>query len=310
MAFQGSDPMIYATQQIDGQNRKWHETDIYRKLAKISALGFRWNPETNTLVHDGKPQVGIQTPWVHARGDWKYRCGFDHHILFNQFNVIAPSCLNCWKVCMGLPTFKDLMLMEEIQRQLPDDCPCKCGIEVRDYTPKEYGAYFYTRSLEEGRERYEQIKDIVTKNFDNGKEIADGIVLKRGCTEFEMVQGPSNYWHLTPQQAELYEFIDAHVVDRRGHVNQQESIKRYVKQNWILWAHSHGDFTYLPWNGGKKLFPDYVTYHTGDIDKIHADIKASIDSLYEKPRPTEEEVDLSTVEEFSKEVIGEQDELT
>jgi len=311
MGFRGSDARIYAQQQIKGKNREWHEADVFRKLAKIASLGFRWDIERHVLKKDGPYMIGTETPWIHARGSHKVRCGFDHYIAFNEFGVISPKCLSCWKVCMGLPDFKSLMFMEEVQEQLPMDCPCKCGIEVRDYTPREYGAYFYNRSLEEGRDKYEFVKDLVEKHFENGKELAKDIILKRGCTEYEMIKGPSNYWHTSKKDEKIYELLDAYVEDRRSHVHQDATVKAYIRQNWILWAHSHGDFSYLPWNEEEKLFPSVVTYHEGDIEGIKKDLDTSIKMASgEKQTEVHTPVDMSTVEEYVSEVIGDLDETT
>lgn len=313
MGFGSSPGMIYATQQIGGVNRRWHESDIFRKLGRVSALGFRWDNDRHVLIKDGPFTVGIETPWVHAEGSHKNRCGFDHFIAFNEFKIISPKCLNCWKVCVGLPTFASLMRMEEIQSQMPDGLPCKCGIEVRDYTPKEYGAYFYAHSLEEGRDMYEDVCTVIKKNMEGGKKIAKGAILKRGCTEFEMVKGPSNFWHLSDQERDVYELLDSVVEDRRSHAHQDRTIKNYVKQNWLLWAHSHGDMTYLPWNDNRPLFPGYVSYHKGDIEDIKKDLAKSVDMAKKANVPTppvQEPIDMDTVEEYASEVIGDQDELT
>jgi hypothetical protein len=306
----GMNEQVYATRQIHGTHRKWLENDPVRKLQKVHAAGYVWDPETSKLKRPGPFGMTFATPWVHARGSHKYNCGFDHHIAFDLFGIISPTCLGCWKVCMGLPDFASLMEMADIQEQLPIDIPCKCGIETRDYTSKSYGAYFYTRSLDEGRDRYEVVKQTVLDNMTRGKEIAEGMVLKRGCTEFEMVKGPSPYWHITPKEMELYELMRAYVLDRGAVLSQHPMIQNYVKQTWIPWAHSRGDFSYLPWNDGKKLFPDYVSYHEGDINDIKRDlVLAQTQGTIPKDVKQPEPIDIEKVD-YSEDVIGEEDELT
>jgi hypothetical protein len=190
--------------------------------------------------------------------------------------------------------------MEEIQKQLP--FACKCGVERREYTPRHYGAYFYNTSLEEGVDKYHTIVDLVKKNMNNGEELAEGIILKRGCTEYEMIKGPSPFWQMTEKEEEMYEMVSAYVEDYRSNARQPEMVKNFVRQEWIRWAHSHGDFSYLPWNGGVKLYPDYVTYHEGDVEDIKKDLEMAQESL--KPQSAPEPV------EYEKEVIGDLDELT
>ena len=198
---------------------------------------------------------------------------------------------------MGLPNFASLMEMEEIQQQLP--FACKCGMERRDYTPKHYGAYFYNTSLEEGVDKYHTVVDLVTKNMTNGEEIAKNVILKRGCTEYEFIKGPSPYWHMTDKEEEMYDMLTAYVENYRSNHRQPDLIKNFVRQEWLRWAHSNGDFSYLPWNGGVKLYPDYVTYHEGDVELIKKDLETALESV--KPTPPVK---------YDKEVIGDEDELT
>lgn len=288
---------IRLTQQVKGMNREWMEADPFTKLASLQSRNFFWDPATLTLQR--KRPIGLtpQTPWCHSIGSHKVNCAFDHHIAFELFNIIPPKCLRCWKVCLGMPTFSSLMEMEEIQQQLP--FPCKCGAELRDYTPKHYGAYFYNTSLEEGIDKYHTVVDLIKNNMTDGEEISKGIILKRGCTEYEFIKGPSPYWHMTDKEEEIYDMLTAYVENYRSNFRQDDHIKNHVRQEWIRWAHSHGDFSYLPWNGGVKLYPDYVTYHEGDVELIKKDMEMALDSV--KPIPPVK---------YDKEVIGDLDELT
>ena len=183
------------------------------------------------------------------------------------------------------------------------DVPSKCGIEMRDYTPKHYGGYFYTHSLEEGRERYEQVRKGVDEAIDGGKDLS--VILKRGCTEYEMIKGPSVYWHNTAEESKMLELIDAFVDLSRSNNRQSEMVKNSVRLKWALWAHSNGDFTYKELNNGKALFPDYVKYHEGDIEDIKKDLESAQEEM--KLREINYMNKLKDVPEESK---GEQDELT
>jgi len=304
MSFKSASPQIYATMNVKGEFRKWMDNDIFKRLAALAGGGWYWDSATMTLKKPGPQTIALETPWIHCNVGHSKNCNFDHHIAFTHFHIIPPKCQSCWKVCMGLPDFESLMFMEELQTSM--EWPCKCGIELRDYTTKKYGAYFYTNSLEEGRERYQNIVDIVSQYMTNGKEIAEGIILKRGCTEFEMIKGPSPYWHMTAAEEKLYEMLISHVDLPKNQAKQPDIMKNYVRQNWILWAHSHGDMSYLKWNDNTPLFPDYVKYHKGDIEEIKKDMADALESVQPKTKSTEE---LPTVH-YEKEVIGEQDELT
>jgi hypothetical protein len=289
---------------IKGEMRRWMEMDVFKKLSGLAGNGWAWDSGTMTLSQPGPKTMAIDTPWSHATVSHDKNCNFDHHIVFDKFGIIPPKCLKCWKVCMGLPNFATLMEMENLQSQMP--WPCKCGIELRDYTTKHYGAYFYNNTLEEGRDKYHIIKDIVEKHLPNGKEIAKNIILKRGCTEFEMIKGPSPYWHMDEKEEEMYELLCSHVVMPRNNAKQPELMKNYVHQTWALWAHANGDLSYRPWNDGELLFPDYVRYHEGDLEEIKKELALALESVQDKP---DTEV-IPEMPKYEEEVKGDHDELT
>jgi hypothetical protein len=314
MSFLQSNPKIYQTQQLDGMARQWMNGDVFKKLAKLQPLGYYWDSTSHRLTKNVPHSFSTNTPWVHGPNSHRVNCGFDHHVAFDHFNIIPPKCLACWKVTCGLPSFHHLMIMMEIQQQL--DFPCKCGIELRDYTPTTYGCYFYNVGFDEGRDKYEIVKQIIIDNMPDGKEIAEKLILKRGCTEYEMVKGPSPYWHMTPKEEDLYDLLCAYVDSRVSMHRQYPSVQNYVKQNWMIWAHSHGDFSYMPYNGGKKLFPEYVKYHKGDRELIKYDLQQALQSVrpdfkdIEIPDRMEKSEDTPEMPKYDNEVIGEHDELT
>jgi hypothetical protein len=162
------------------------------------------------------------------------------------------------------------MTVFEMQKQqaAQHKFPCKCGIEVRDYTPKHYGAYYYADSLDEGYDMYDVVAHELKENVGDKAHA----ILKRGCTEFEFIKGPSPRWHRSPRDEKIEELIDCYLEVATNNNEQTELVKNHVFLKWILWAHSNGDMTYKPWNGGKDLFPDYVSYH----DKDRATMKQEV----------------------------------
>jgi hypothetical protein len=161
--------------------------------------------------------------------------------------------------------------MEQLLHNL--DLPSKCGIELRDYTPKHYGAYFYCDGFDQGRERYAEIRKAIDDNIElTDKDKPIDVILKRGCTEFEMIKGPSPYWSCSGADLEMYKLAEAFIEINRGNSSQDPLQKTNVRCKWMLWAHSNGDMSYLPYNGGEKLFPGYVSYHEGDVDDVKRDL--------------------------------------
>lgn len=270
MGFLQSPSAIYDTIKWKGYSGELEHSDFVTLLMPVQQLGFQWDAG-KTLLRQPKAFDGMinETPWIHARHGHSKRCGFDHNICFNLYRIIPPRCLNCWKVCCGFKTFKQLVACKELQESM--NVPSKCGIEVRDYTPKHYGAYWYNDSLDQGYECYERVRKLLDEHV--GTE-EDGVhcILKRGCTEFEMIKGPSPGWHMTRDEEAMLNLLEGMVEVQSSNNRQRDFVKNHVWFKWMLWAHANGDFSYLPWNDGERLFPDYVTYHDKDPVKMKQEL--------------------------------------
>jgi hypothetical protein len=294
MAFLQSAPQIYQQMQLEGLAGKWNKRDIYTLLSPLLSAGFQWDLETGTLTQ-GKGTVQPNTPWVHQREPSCKRCNLDHAILFNTWAIIPPRCLECWKVVVTPKNFSELLELEKLENGM--NRPCKCGIELRDYTPKHYGGYFYNNSLDEGRECFELVRDLVSKHI--SKETGEQVILKRACTEFEMIKGPSLFWHNTREEERIIELVDTYVDAAKSTMGQPELIKNHVRLKWVLWAHANGDMSYQDYNGGKSLFPDYVSYHEGDINDVKADLAVARASAKANILPKQSEEFLKFASEFA-----------
>jgi hypothetical protein len=222
-----------------------------------------------TAPSDG---VLFETPWHHARHLCNMQCYRDHHIKFKFFGYIPPRCLECWKIVVMPRTLKELMKLKNLQKEL--DVPGKCGIELRHYTSRTYGGYFYTNSLDEGQRRYKQVREAVSDNI--GAFV--NVILKRGCTEMEMLGGPSDMWAISDNFIELDEKINNYcefnhaAVLNRGH---GDLAYNRAMQLWIDWAYAIGDETSKEYNGGKPLYPAPVTYHDKDAGALKVQLAAN-----------------------------------
>jgi len=273
MSFEKSGPRIYKTMQLDGEmHRMAKEDDVISVLSPFEGQGFGWNAAIGQLSKVGgsdKYEV-FSTPWCHARHLNTKRCALDHQLIFKLYGIIPPRCMSCWKTCMALKNFDELMTWQKVQTD-EMNIPAKCGIELRDYTPRHYGAYHYAGSLDEGVEMYEFVHGLAKKYL--SEETANSVILKRACTEFEMEKGPSTHWHLGEEEERILNLIETYVHYPTGLVGQNKALAHpYVKLKWLLWAHHNGDFSYLPYNGNKKLFPDVVTYHDKDLQSMKHDM--------------------------------------
>jgi hypothetical protein len=281
MNFGGSDSKIYGAMQKGGLLKNWSKEDWYSILSGIQASGrFAWSAEKMKLTNPNPLIAHAETPWCHAKHCPRKNCAMDHHVLFNGFGIIHPRCLECWKVVASPNNFDELIQVERLQRAL--DIPCKAGIELRDYTPRHYGSYYYCHSVEEGRERYKQVRELM----DEINPDID-VILKRGCTEYEMVKGPSVFWHITDEQLEFAENVEHFVTVPENDNDQPQLMKRHVRCKWALWAHANGDMSYKKYNGDLELFPKCVTYHKGDLADVvhdialgHAHAKSGMDAKF------------------------------
>lgn len=267
-----SDTNIYRQMNWGGELLNLTTKDMISLLKPIENLGFKWSIDSERLERPFARQnrfAMYETPWCHARHLPGKHCALDHQVTFNCFHIIHPRCMECWKTVLTPRTFDELMTWKKIQEQ-EIGFACKCGIEMRDYTPKFYGAYHYAHSLDEGRQQYEVVYKLAKKYLSD--ETAENVLLKRACTEYEMIKGNSSHWHLTERDERLLELIDVYVDLPFAVKTQPQFTKPHVMLKWALWAHMNGDFSYVSYNGGKKLFPDYQKYHEGNIDGLKHDL--------------------------------------
>jgi len=269
MGFKTSDKKIYDLMIEEGLAAKWKSEDFISLFSRFKKLGFRWNPATCRYDQFAAPEITQNTPWNHTRPDPRLKCTLDHSILFNEYGIISTRCLNCWKVVVTPRTFSELLTLEKLQIQM--DCASKCGVEVRDYVPKFYGGYFYNVGPEAGLNRYKQVRESISDIISPDVSV----ILKRGCTEYEYAKGTQ--WSISEDQLGIQQMIDLLVSINNGLMDQPNFVKSHVRRSWMLWAHMNGDFSYMEYNGGKKLFPDYKQYQNMSLEEIKESIKIKKD---------------------------------
>ncbi len=138
------------------------------------------------------------------------------------------------------------------------DVYSKCGVEVRKYVSGLYGGYFYIDNAEEGQDRYRQIRKLVDDNL--SEKVA--VILKRGCTEYEMQYGRSDMWGFPDEKQLMKEKkIDEMYVVENHDLPQSDFLKAKAILGWIEFAFEHGDETYKQFTGGQTLGLLPVTYH-------------------------------------------------
>jgi len=195
------------------------------------------------------------------------RCNIFLDHIFGKLGFVHSFCYDCYKVVARPKTVVQLFKMLDLQKEM--NLPSKCGVEVRSFVPHYYGAYWYTRSIEEGQEVYHRVRTKVDYEIDKGISI----VLKRACTEYEMEFGDSSKWEMPENQAEKEkEFEEIYTRDLKAPYKTPSKIEAYIKSKWIVFAATQKipDMTYLELTDGKPLVPhvQYKTYHSKPLIKV------------------------------------------
>jgi hypothetical protein len=244
-------------------------SDYYLYLAKNDILD-RIKPMLEKQGYylrdeDGKITAELHqtwnTPWHHTNDDGKSDCYLWHSILFDVCGFIPTGCLSCFKVVVRPKTLKQLFALLDLQQTM--DRPCKCGIEVRQTVRGNYGGYFYNRSLESGLACYKDVKKAISEDSILAP-LAEKVILKRGCTEFEMSCGRSDQWNITQDNFEVERRLSDLIV-RKTSLVQPEWVLNHIHANWIKLAWSVDDPTVEEFTGGVPLYQPVMQYQTCEL---------------------------------------------
>lgn len=205
--------------------------------------------------------------WYHVKL-FKRDCLYWHSVMNLPFlgkgkSFVPTACMDCWKVVARPRNFDEAMRTLEIMKDLR--LMSKIGTEQRNTVPALWGAYFYNNTKREGLDCYQEVyaalRDPIFGDVPED-ELDKVLLLKRGCTEYEQgVNGPSNTWQPFPGQENLEKYLKSRIEIMQANEGQSDFLKEMVLENWKPWAHSRGDLSYVPYNEGKRLTPEYVTYH-------------------------------------------------
>ena len=248
--------------------------DVIRLLADPLKSGVLSLRESDGRII-GRTTPAWDTPWVHVKNSYQVNCWFWKQIIFDHIvckqlsegNRFVPmGCQDCYKVVARPKTVRQLFALEALQERLKH--PSKCGIEIRPEVFGNYGGYFYNRGLPAGVECYKKVRQAVDEDPELGSEIL--VLLKRGCTEMEMGVGPSDKWHISPEQETFETRLSQLFVTDVQVIKQSDHAKDAVRHKWLLRAWDIGDETAKEYNDDLPFFPPYVTYHHLADEKIDA----------------------------------------
>lgn len=188
---------------------------------------------------------------------WPYPCKkllflFEH--IYERAQV-PWICRNCYKVKIKPRTVRELVAVLDATVRKPYPSKFQPDIDV-PYSPDLYGAYFYADGLEQVRSIYKDVRATL-----DGDERLKSVqmVIKRGCTEYEMHCGPSDRYTFPDGLAEIESYLLSRI-STLPPSSRPPLPRRLFLVQWIKLAYRIGDESYLELTGGRRLFPETVGY--------------------------------------------------
>lgn len=218
--------------------------------------------ETGTLTpkDDGTLTLPPDTPserTIYNNVRWPYPCKkllflFEH--IYDRAQV-PSTCRNCYKVKINPGTVSELVGVLDATVRKPYPSKFQPDIDV-PYSPDLYGAYFYADGLEQARSIFKDVRATLDSD-DRLKNVP--MLIKRGCTEYEMHCGPSDRYTFPDGLAE----VESHLLNRITTLPtppRPPLPRQLFLTQWIRLAYRIGDESYLDLTGGRRLFPKIVSY--------------------------------------------------
>jgi len=233
-----------------------HAEDVLSRLREpMTRAGYY--VDTEGRIRSSPRGLELDSPWIHTNPDPMRFCRW-YHVVHTAFNFIPRACLQCWKVVARPRTLRDLLTLYRAQEAW--GWPSKCGVERREYVFGNYGGYFYTDSREQGEERLEKVRSLLSGLMP--------VYLKRYCTEFELAYGDSLHYRRPPGARKIEEALEPLLALDPEAVAQTEAVKRSVIMGWARFAWDRGDETVYDLTDGEDLYKTPRTYEpAGAQDK-------------------------------------------
>jgi len=162
------------------------------------------------------------------------------------------GCRSCFKVKIALKTLRQLMAARDLANPTPYAFKCGLDLGIR-YSSGVYAAFFYLDGLEQARSAFAELRRLVDEAPALGPDTP--MLIKRGCTEYEVHCGPSDSYPIASEEVEAW--LLAHVTIPPS---VQALPKGMTVLHWIQAAFQLGDETYLDFTHGRRLYPKVLTY--------------------------------------------------
>ena len=208
---------------------------------------------------DGSLQLasprGRGKAWMYVDNGPALGCGFLMDFMFNHVyarSAVPHGCSACYKVKAVPRTLRELVAAWNFAQRV--QCRSKWGIDLDNpYSQNVYAGYFYVSGLDTARALLPAVRAAFDADPRIGPEVA--LTIKRGCSEYEALLGPSDRYAFNPETAELERSLKARFRQPRRDDRQQD-----VLAHWIDVAFRQGDDTYLDFTGGRRRRAKTVAY--------------------------------------------------
>lgn len=193
--------------------------------------------------------------WAGVPGGPRPNCTFLMRFLHRKVYAQAAvpyGCRACYKVKVLPRTLRELVAAWGIGKRI--ECYSKWGVDLNNpYSQSVYAGYFYTTGLDAARAVFKVAREAIDADPVLGPGIS--MTIKRGCSDYEAVLGPSDQYEFAPELAELEAYLKA-----RFRIRRRDEDLSFPLGHWIELAFRIGDDTYLDFTAGKRLRPKTVSY--------------------------------------------------
>lgn len=190
-----------------------------------------------------------------TRSPISYSCHSLKSFLFDHAygkRLVPAGCETCFKVKIAVSTLRQLVALHELAKT--SAYVFKTGLDMENpYSSGIYAGFFYLDGLDQARAAFRELRQAVDEHPLLGSDIS--MLIKRGCTEYEIHCGPSDSYAIAPKEVEAWLLARLKISASTKPLPKSMTLAR-----WIQTAFQIGDETYLDLTNGRRLHPKTVSY--------------------------------------------------
>ena len=213
--------------------------------------------ESDNIIKTYQKEFNYNETQLYRKNSTNLNCK-RHFKVFNKFNIIPKYCFACYKIQINLGNVVDLIKLFLIfdNLSLKNNNIRKCITETRNNIPGNYKGYIYCNGIDEAKEIFDKISDIINRiKFEKIK-----IIIKHGCSEF--YESYPDYKEINVKNGKKMEYNENWkekelIIDNKTPIRNKLDKKKIHKslkginlsdiliiKNWICYANLIGDFSY------------------------------------------------------------------